>query len=212
MTCKRNEVTAVFGGADGGLAVLMGADAAETVCRGCVGAPGKRGASGHAFALRLPSQASVGPSCPPGTSQHPRPSSLIGRLAHVCDMVRSVPLCPARRRHSGMARGAARRGRGQELRAPPPPGPARGLVSRPAIPWCERPPGLRDGVAWTRAWTGPHVLLNASGVQAEKCLGERLRGVVQWRGGAPRRPRCFLRPRPSAGPEPRLAFRLAEIH
>lgn len=75
MTCKRNEVTAVFGGADGGLAVLMGADAAGTVCRGCVGAPGKRGASGHAFALWLPSPASVGPVLPP--RDLPAPTSVV---------------------------------------------------------------------------------------------------------------------------------------
>lgn len=89
MTCKRNEVTAVFGGADGGLAVLMGADAAETVCGGCVGAPGKRGASGHAFALRLPRGvghtdrglvgchplASVGPVLPP--RDLPAPTSVV---------------------------------------------------------------------------------------------------------------------------------------
>lgn len=37
---------------------------------------------------------------------------------------------------------------------------------------------------------GPRVSLNASGVQAEKCLGERLPrgGGPQWRDGAPRRP------------------------
>lgn len=73
----------MFGGADAGLAVLMGRDAAEAVCRGCVGAPRKRGASGCAFTLRLPcgvghgqtpghlpSQESVGPSGLPCFGPH----------------------------------------------------------------------------------------------------------------------------------------------